>query len=632
MPFVDPEVWMPVDVESLEPAADYVVRSSNNTLVVAGPGAGKTELLAQRAYFLIQTATCRAPRRILAISFKRDAARNLGERVRKRCGDRAQQFDSYTLDAFAKGLVDRFMSALPDPWRPSAGYEVLVGGMRSQEMRDWLQGAGAPTGHPQVALGGLSDNDIRKTFDKMAHGQILPYSSLKINPMTRHWGLRWWREQLSRPPGRPSLSFPMLNRLAAFLLRCNPKVTAALRATYAFVFLDEFQDTTEAQYDLVRAAFLGSTTVLTAVGDSKQRIMVWAGAMLRVFDAYQSDFGSELRHLVSNYRSGPELVRMQHIIAQALEAGTPPANAANADPPGSCSLVEFSDPEDEADHLAELIEQGVRAEGKKVRDFCILVRQRTGDMIKFLTAALADRGIRLRDESQLQDLLAEPVVTFLLAVLRLATRPRDAEAWDILVSEVAAILGLDETDDASKIEKEARQVLQHARETLALNAAHSISSLPSELVAMVGDVYFRSAYAQYRRGSHLKDTVDALSAVLQLSVDTCGTVREAVDDVVGFNAVPAMTIHKSKGLEFHTVIFLGLEDSQWWAFSNQPDEEKRGFFVAFSRAIERVCFTFCDFRDEPWGRRQQRRAQIGDLYTILRQAGVPTVDHRDQGR
>jgi superfamily I DNA/RNA helicase len=106
-------------------------------------------------------------------------------------------------------------------------------------------------------------------------------------------------------------------------------------------------------------------------------------------------------------------------------------------------------------------------------------------------------------------------------------------------------------------------------------------------------------------------------------------VCETVDNVVGLDVVPAMTIHKSKGLEFHTVIFLGLEDSQWWAFSTQAEEEKRGFFVAFSRAAERVYFTFCDFREEPWGRRQQRRAQIGDLYTILKQAGVPTLNHRD---
>jgi len=71
-----------------------------------------------------------------------------------------------------------------------------------------------------------------------------------------------------------------------------------------------------------------------------------------------------------------------------------------------------------------------------------------------------------------------------------------------------------------------------------LNTGHSITGLPWELVAMVGDVHFRCAYTQYRRGSHLKDTVDALSAALQSSVDTCATVREAVDDVVGVNVVP----------------------------------------------------------------------------------------------
>jgi superfamily I DNA/RNA helicase len=104
--------------------------------------------------------------------------------------------------------------------------------------------------------------------------------------------------------------------------------------------------------------------------------------------------------------------------------------------------------------------------------------------------------------------------------------------------------------------------------------------------------------------------------------------REAVEDLCGFDVVPAMTIHKSKGLEFHTVIFLGLEDSQWWSFASQPEEEKRSFFVAFSRAIARVYFTFSDVRDTRWGRKRQRRGEIGDLYAVLRQAGVQTRDCR----
>lgn len=625
MSLVPPELWAPVGLDSLEPTANEVVRSEQNMLVVAGPGAGKTELLAQRACFLLETGTCPSPGRILAISFKRDAAKNLAERVQKRCGSRARRFDSYTIDSFAKGLVDRFLPSLAEEWRPRSGYAVMTGGMRAAEMRDWLTGAGVPEGYPQIDLGGRTDNDIKRIFDNMAHGQLLPYSE-DIHILKRHRGLRWWREQLRRPQGTPSLTFPMLNRLAALLLRSNPKLAAALRATYGYVFLDEFQDTTAAQYDLVRAAFQGSGAVLTAVGDTKQRIMVWAGAMTEVFDTYQTDFGAAPRHLVMNHRSAPELVRMQHIIAQALETGTPPSEASKTAATGSCILAEFSTPEDEAKHVAMLIEQGIGQEGKNIRDFCIIVRQRTGEMIELLKNELGNRGIRIRDESLLQDLLAEPVVEFLLAILRLATRKRDAEAWEFLTREVSVLFGLDEYDDASKISLEADKLLQLTRH--AVNDGRAIAELPDNLLSMVGESAFRTVYPQYRRGSYLKDTVANLGKALQVASSTSATAREAVDDVVGFDALPAMTIHKSKGLEFHTVIFLGLEDSQWWAFADQADEEKRSFFVAFSRAVERVFFTFSDVRDERWGRKQQRRAQIGDLYTILKQAGVLTMSHR----
>ena len=97
---------------------------------------------------------------------------------------------------------------------------------------------------------------------------------------------------------------------------------------------------------------------------------------------------------------------------------------------------------------------------------------------------------------------------------------------------------------------------------------------------------------------------------------------------MGVDIVPAMTVHKSKGLEFHTVVFLGLEDSQLWNFARQTEEEKRGFFVALSRAITRVIFTFCDVRDGRFGRRRQARAKIRDLYALLQAAGVETRNLR----
>lgn len=85
-----------------------------------------------------------------------------------------------------------------------------------------------------------------------------------------------------------------------------------------------------------------------------------------------------------------------------------------------------------------------------------------------------------------------------------------------------------------------------------------------------------------------------------------------------------MTIHKSKGLEYHTVVFLGLKDSAFGSFANQPTSDTCAFFVALSRAKHRVLFTFCHQRTtSPWHQgRQQAVSGIRPLYDILRDAGV----------
>ena len=126
MKIVHPDKWLPCDGISLEEAADTAVRCSDrHVLVVAGPGAGKTELLAQKAAFLFQTNQCRESQKILAISFKTDAAQNLKERVEKRCGtDIKGRFVSMTYDAFAKNILDHFLYALPDELRPATDYLV----------------------------------------------------------------------------------------------------------------------------------------------------------------------------------------------------------------------------------------------------------------------------------------------------------------------------------------------------------------------------------------------------------------------------------------------------------------------------------------------------------------------------
>jgi ATP-dependent exoDNAse (exonuclease V) beta subunit len=56
----------------------------------------------------------------------------------------------------------------------------------------------------------------------------------------------------------------------------------------------------------------------------------------------------------------------------------------------------------------------------------------------------------------------------------------------------------------------------------------------------------------------------------------------ALDVYEGTHAIPLMAIHKSKGLEYHSVIFVGLDDGAWWSFAGDQIEAIAGFFVAFT--------------------------------------------------
>ena len=89
-------------------------------------------------------------------------------------------------------------------------------------------------------------------------------SPLPINgwpdPSPGEWAADQYWESSIRGDKISHLSFPMIGRLVELLLRLNPMARDALRLTYSHLFMDEFQDTTQIQYDLVRTIFLGADT------------------------------------------------------------------------------------------------------------------------------------------------------------------------------------------------------------------------------------------------------------------------------------------------------------------------------------------------------------------------------------
>ena len=624
---VRPEHWKPVGVAALEANALKVVRSVDNRSVIAGPGAGKTELLAQRAAYLLQTGTAPAPRRILAISFKRDAATNLAARVRQRCHrNHAGRFDSMTFDAFAKGLIDRFGQALPGHWRPRPNYEIVF--PIERDYQDFLY---QQVGTPPASIG--TDADLQaisgKTFERhFLLGSPLPEGGMS-HSTTGEWAADcFWRESLHGGK-KTVLSFPMIGRLAELLLRVNPMARNALRLTYSHLFMDEFQDTTQIQFDLVRTVFLGVDTVITAVGDNKQQIMRWAMAMDDPFTVFDNDFGATRTPLYNNYRSSPDLVRIQHVLAQALDAQAvvPASKIAGTIAGDSCAIWDFSTPELEAKHLAAFVAAEMRTHSLGPRDFVLLVRQRASEYAASLESAFAAVGIPLRNEAgtvgtiMLQDLLVEAVSELIVTVLHLAVTARAGRHWTNCHEALIALRGVAIDDEVAhaRLAKELDAFVVKLRASYP-NPPKSKAmsrSIVDDILGFIGRDKVIAAHPPYGQGDWLEKVLDSTAEHLHASSSNSIGWVPALDIYEGTHAIPLMTIHKSKGLEYHSVIFVGLDDGAWWSFTKDKIEATAGFFVAFTRAKQRVVFTYCAQRGA--------RTKIATLYQLLTNAGVKTA-------
>jgi len=141
------------------------------------------------------------------------------------------------------------------------------------------------------------------------------------------------------------------------------------------------------------------------------------------------------------------------------------------------------------------------------------------------------------------------------------------------------------------------------------------AAIVSEVLDFIGRDRLAAAHPAYAQGDWFAKIEDAVSIHLAACSQNAPDWTTSLDTYEGVHSVPLMTIHKSKGLEYHTVIFVGLDDAAWRrGFLEDQAEATAGFFVAFTRAKQRVIFTYCAQRGP--------RQVITSLYNLLLAAGV----------
>jgi superfamily I DNA/RNA helicase len=524
--------WSPADELTLEPnALAAATEIARNLVLTAGPGAGKTEMLAQRADFLLRTGSCRYPRRILAISFKADASRNLKARVRKRCGpELAARFDSLTFHAFAKRIIDRFRPVLGG--RDALDADYSIGTRRVQ---------------------------------------------------------------------RKSITFADMVPLAQTIIETSLVARNAVRQTYTHIFLDEFQDCTAEQYALLLALFGGTSAKLTAVGDTKQSIMGWAGALEGIFQTFADAFDAVPSNLYQNFRSAPRLRRMQNTMVRVMDPSAAIDEANIVGDQGEILVLRFDDDGEEAAGLTErircLIDDGVAPS-----EIAILVSKQQSLYCQRLIAAFEAAEIPFREEDKEQDLASEPVASLIIDFLLIASGTKQPASYRRLLDIVVFNHGYDEEREYQLRSRWDRFVSETRRHIVTgevdLAEVTDLQALVTVLVAEVGRDNLVAQSPEYAQGGRLDQLIEQVLQRASLLLQGGADPATALASFSGDSAVRIMSVHKSKGLEFDTVVILGLEKETFWG---EISAERAAYFVGISRAKQRLWLTTCHNRQRPDG-------------------------------
>lgn len=532
------EAWEPADGLKLEPNAMNAARESARSLALtAGPGAGKTEMLAQRADFLLRTGTCRYPKRILAISFKKDASQNLKARVRRRCGtDLATRFDSYTFHAFAKLIIDRFRPVLTGRDALDAGYAI----------------------HPTQRI------------------------------------------------DRTMITFNDLVPLAINILRSSVFARNAIRQTYSDVFLDEFQDCTNDQYQLIREAFAGTPIRLTAVGDTKQKIMGWAGAMDGIFATFAQDFHAIKLNMYRNFRSKPRLLRMQNEIIRFMDPASIMPEEQIAGDEGEIQICSFADQNEEAESIADQIQSWIQDEEVSPSEIAVLVARQPDLYAAPLMATLEARGIPFRNEQQMQDLAVEPAAKLIVDFLACLYGTKKPKAWFRLSEQMDPFLAEEEMAERQHQFQSFMRTKRRERTHEAVPFSNR-QAFVTELLEEMGRDQLAGLSHEYESGNRLDDVIRDTRSRIDELVAKEPDLPTALDGFSDDQAVRILTMHKSKGLEFHSVILLGVDNENFWG--REPDEDRCLFFVGISRAKDRLLLTYAERRERPARHNQWRETR-----------------------
>lgn len=464
-------------------------------LVLAGPGTGKTTTLVEAIARRIDDGA--DPASVLALTFSRKAAEQLRDRVTARVGRTVATSMSSTFHSFAFGLIRRFAPAelyatplrlLSAPEQDVVLQELLTHAPESVAWPETLREAVGTRGFAREVLDvlararekGLGPDELRR-IGREEHVPEFEAAGLFLD------------QYLLNLDAQGATDYADLIQRAVLDAEEH---RAELRARFAHVFVDEYQDTDPSQVRLLRAV-AGDGRDLTVVGDPHQSIYAFRGAEVRNILEFPSDFPhadgrpADVVALRTTRRFGPRLLLASQRVAGRLalpgsipasvqEAFARPVAAAEHRPGDGVEVITYDTARAEAEHLADRLRKAHLEDGVPWSEMAVLVRSGRS-VLPGLRRSLAAAGVPVEVAADDTPLGQEPAVQPLLTALGLVLGR--GEGSDPVDGPTAAglltspLVGL----DATELRALARQV--RAREKALAAADDRVPRSSDALVA-----------------------------------------------------------------------------------------------------------------------------------------------------
>ncbi|WP_285059177.1 ATP-dependent helicase [Pedobacter ginsengisoli] len=577
-------------------------------LVLAGPGAGKTRVLTTRIAKLLDD-TPDKKFRVLALTFTTKAANEMRERVEFLIpGVSERRTFIGTFHAFCTQILRQHGSHIGIS--PDFG---IFGQKEDQEalLRDALQS--------EIEDGkdfSLTDICLLPSIRELRSRLVTPEKAYLKNGNQHQKAVYELYEQTLKTQN--ALDFEGLILESCRLLHQVPAVAARLRQTYPFWMIDEFQDTTPAQYFLLHYLSGGTFKNVFVVADDDQIIYQWAGASYQQILKFKKDYDPEFIQLVENHRCPPEIVTMANQLVGNNKQRSPerkPTLASRTTPLNAAIFTQFETDDLEKASIAQSIaDLGEENWGK------VAILGRTRHLLEPYLEALKACSVKA-SMSQRRDNFVSPHFVWLHALLDQAIRPTNRRLFEILTNAANRICKLELDPALLAVEADALGMNHYEHWA---NIAITSSSVLAQKLGEMANKLARSRITwkkivdeaiplliENANGDEgLSDADEDLIAwnmILKEIRSETGGLPDLPDVVQGIalrskepprepNTVVLMTIHTAKGLEFEYVYFIGLVEGEmpsWQSCrtgddSREMEEERRNCFVAITRTQEKL--------------------------------------------